>query len=323
MSVETKNSSFPLGNFITILRQRFFIDHSSEAKTFINEEYTIIANRPEGVTNIILQSTIFLPNLTVYDSDGETLPVMPNRYTRILIESWIEDATANEKQELTNLLQQMQQQRIFLLWIKLPPQKELKLHQVRTINLEYSAIKEKNNTDEITLDIFSPADHTVFYIIKKPEDYEFAKQEITTKDNAGKEIKLKSWKTKKQDLMYVSETFDTLSIASKPNMTQPIQLKYSFRSQWHIVSFPVSAMVLLTSFGLYLFVLQDCKTDPTCIMHPLSENSLRLLDNSVNIVIGIIAASLVLPRLITNAKIRHSMLMLYFVPIAIAIAVLI
>lgn len=321
MSTKTNDSVFPKGGFIKILRQRYFIDHSSDAKTFITEEYTLIGNRKDGVSNIILQFPNFLPNLVIYDSDGEELPIMPNSYTRLLIESWINEATGEQRERLIELFEQMQQQKTFLIWIKLPPNKVLKMNQVHIINLEYDAAKEKHEKEEIILDIFSPADHSVFYTIKKPDDYDFSEQIITVLDEKGNEKKLKNWKTKGREFLYVTETHDTLSITSKPTYNQPIKLHYSFKAQNHIIFFPISAAVLLSFFGVYLLMLQNC--GPKCILYPLGEKSLLLLDYYVQIGIGIIAASLVLPRLITNSKIRHSMILVYFFPIGLAILLLI
>jgi len=146
----TQSGSGSIGKFVKILRQRYFIDHSSNAKTFLTEEYTLISNH-DKVSNIILQSNNFLPNLTVYDSDGEKLPVMSNQYTKALIEFWIDNAeTDDDRKLLSNLLAKIRNQEIFVIWVKLPPIKVLTKNQVKIINLEYGALKENRKDDELS-----------------------------------------------------------------------------------------------------------------------------------------------------------------------------
>lgn len=317
MSTSTNSNSYILGDLVEVVRQRFFIDHKSDAKTLINEEYTIIS-RFKSVSNIILQIPNFLANLTVYDSDGEELPVMSNPYTNALIDTWIEDPETDEKQreQLTDLVEQIKSRQIFLIWIKLPPQKAMVENQVKVFTLEYSSKKEKQSSDEMTLTIFSPLSHRVFYIIRKPEDYDFATQVLETTNEQGKTVKLK-WK-KAEDFLHRTETFDALSITSRRQTDQPIILYYSFRPKIHIISVPVVSLLFLIGAAFYLFIQQNCAADPECV-DTLSQNTINLLKIKFQIGAGIIGASLILPRLITNPSIRHSMLLLYFIPVALAV----
>jgi len=317
MSNATNSNSLILGDLVEVVRQRFFIDHKSDAKTLINEEYTIIS-RFKLVSNIILQLPNFLPNLTVYDSDGEILPVMSNPYTNALIDGWIEDPETDEKQKkhLTDLLEQTRSRQVFLIWIKLPPQKALVENQVKVITLEYSSKKEKQSSDEMTLNIFSPTSHRVFYIIRKPEDYDFATQILETTNEQGKKMKLK-WK-KAEDFLHRTETFDVLSITSSSLITQPIILHYSFRPKIHIIAVPMLALVFLVGAVLYVLHIQQCEAGLKCY-YPLSENAINLLEIKFQIGAGIIGAALILPRLINNPSIRHKFLLPYFAPIALAI----
>lgn len=317
MSTTTNSNSLILGDLVEVVRQRFFIDHKSDAKTLINEEYTIIS-RFKLVSNIILQIPNFLANLTVYDSDGEELPVMSNPYTNALIDGWIEDPETDEKQKehLTNLLEQIKSRQVILIWIKLPPQKAMVKNQVKVFTLEYSSKKEKQSSDEMTLNIFSPLSHRVFYIIRKPEDYDFATQVLETTNEQGKKVKLK-WK-KAEDFLHRTETFDALSITSSRQTDQPIILYYSFRPKIHIISVPIASLLFLIGAAFYLLFQQDCAADPDCV-DTLSQNTVDLLKIKFHIGAGIIGASLILPRLITNPSIRHGMLKIYFIPVALAV----
>jgi len=82
--------------------------------------------------------------LTVYDSDGEELPVMPNNYTKILLKSWIKLAETDEKGELKEILLKMKSGKLNLIWIKLSENKKIEKNESRVINLEYNAVKSKN-----------------------------------------------------------------------------------------------------------------------------------------------------------------------------------
>ena len=142
--MEEKNNSLSVGGLVQVLRQRYFVNHNPDAKTPLIEEYTIIGNKEKGAENVILQSQDFLPNLTVYDSDGEELPVMPNNYTKILLKSWIKLAETDEKGELKEILLKMKSGKLNLIWIKLSENKKIEKNESRVINLEYNAVKSKN-----------------------------------------------------------------------------------------------------------------------------------------------------------------------------------
>ena len=250
---------------------------------------------------------------------GKNYPVMSNHYTKALMEFWI-DNTKNEEERnsLKDLLRQMNNQDIFVLWIKLPPCKSLIKNQVKVINLEYGASKENRKDDEIILKMPSGESHSVFYTIKQPVDYDFKKQSIFTIDEKRNNIKIKSWKKTKQNLFYVNETQDSLSITSKPNSLNPIELHYKFKPKFKIISTPLTGIVFLISASIFLLILNDCQING-CIRLPIPENWFSILDRKLEISGAIIGASLVLPRLVTNSSIRHSMLFLYFIPIGLAI----
>ena len=195
------------GSRIEILRQRYFIDHSFNAKTFFTEEYTLVSNH-NNISNIILQVTNFLPNLTVHDSDGEELPIMSNLHTKTLIKSEISNSNnANDKEFLNKLLELVSTQKIFVIWIKLPPLKILAKNQVKIINLKYSASKENRKENEITLKIPSNENRVIFYTIKQPADYDFGRQNIFIKNEQGQNIK--NWRKNKQNYFYMNRTQDS------------------------------------------------------------------------------------------------------------------
>jgi hypothetical protein len=333
----------------------FFLDHSPDAKTFVNDEYTLISNR-EDLSNIFLQYPNFLPTLTVYDSDREELPLMPKNLTVALIEGEIDDANSdinikkneiqlisvitcdackerkskeisniqNEISEinseitgLTNILANLEEDKIHIIWIKLPNGKELGLGESKVLTLEYATPKENSNED-YKLDIFSPSKHHVYYTIKRPSDYVFASQKIFTENDKGKKIEKKSWKKDKQDLMYISETNDALTVTSKSDMQKPIELRYSFKPGNHIIAFPVVVLGILTAASFFLIYLGNC-VEPQCTVPDLFNLDPHLLEKRLEISLSVIGAAFVLPRLIKNDFVRHNIAPWHLIPIGLTI----
>jgi hypothetical protein len=311
------NSNSTLGGYVQILRQRFFIDHTANAKTLITEEYTFESNH-NRVSNIILQFPKFLPNLSVFDQHGEELTVMTNLYTQVLLESWIDDSVSPIKEELQHCMDQMNSQQIYIIWIKLPANKELMKGDNLILNFEYGAVRENRKAKDLTLKLF-PSSHNVFYVIKKPDDFEFDKRTISWTDQNNEDHFVNSWHRSKQNILYYTETNDSVSITSKANSSNLITLNYSFRPQFEIVALPVIAIVLLIGVSFLLWALQWCHFQEPC---NLKDNNLELFNRRFELGIFVITTSLVLPRLVSNATIRHRMLFAISMPIVITLFML-
>ena len=71
-----------------VLRERLFISHDSDKQRQITAEYTIRSNKSK-LTNIIILSDEFLPNLVVQDEKTNMMSVMPNKYVKLLLENFI------------------------------------------------------------------------------------------------------------------------------------------------------------------------------------------------------------------------------------------
>jgi len=306
-----------VGGMVEILRQRYFIDHSAEARKFVTEEYTLMS-KGDDISNIFLKVPYFLPNLVVTDSDGEELPVLPNSHTRSLIDTMIDEYTnKNQKQmvkELKELQDNLHQQKFFLIWIKLPERKKLSNNEVRIINLEYNSTLEEVGKF-IHLIVKSPEDYSVFYIIKYPEDHDLDTQLIWAfieKDGPT----ISTWKDPTQTLVYYTPTFDSISITPKSHVTNDLMLIYSFKPQPKIVIFPKIIIGLLSLFAIGLIIFNSCEIIPGCI----NINSVsQIVNKEIEISMGIIAASFVLPALIHNAEIRHKLKWAFFLPIILAV----
>jgi hypothetical protein len=307
--------------YLEILRQRFFIDHSSKAKTFVTEEYTIISHRND-ITNIILQFPNFLPNLKVYDGQGHEVTVMPNTYTRALIESWAEE-NSSEQSPVNQLLEQMNNHYVYVIWVKLNEENTLMNNDTIILNFEYSAEKEEKKKNEnpkekrkprdLILKIY-PSRHSIFYIIKKPEDFDFYKRNIIWCDGNHVKHRINNWSRDKQDLLYVTETTDSISLTTKSENPHRIWLNYSFIPKTEIIAIPSIAAFLLAGFAIYLWMMQACSLDPLCV-DTLDADIKSILGRRLEVGIFIITSSLILPRLVNNMVIRHRLLVAIGVPI--------
>ncbi|MDE1765560.1 MAG: hypothetical protein KGI27_04690 [Thaumarchaeota archaeon] len=305
-----------MGSAIEILRQRYFIDHKSETRTFITEEYTIIA-RDDDIDNIFLEVPRFLINLRIFDSDEEGLPLIPNDYTFALLENRIERLSGQEKSILENLYDDLRNHRKYMLWIKMPPTKKLQKDQLRIITLEYDAEKVKNPSKKLELDFPSHQTHNVFYVIRTPEDYEFENKDIEIIEKNGRKFKYKG-NNEKDDPIYLSEGFDSIAITKKSEISSPMKISYSFRPDRGITKFPVTLAGLLSLPPIMILFYRTCGA---CI-GPLPPNASVLFDHQIEIGLGIFATSLVIPTLINNQRIRNSLKTIFYLPIILALLLL-
>jgi len=309
----------PISASIDILRQRIFVDHSSKAKTFIIEEYTIRSNIKD-VDNVLLPKTEFLPNLKIYDSDGEELPLMPNDLTYNIFQSRADQSSGEEKTEYENTIKSMADG-LNLLWIKLPPLKKMDLNEIRVITLEYDAKRERKPTNKFGIKYERLSDSNVFYIIRKPEDYEFKKPKIETTTEDGTSIRFVGWEHEKNNLVYYNENFDSISITVKPEFPNPVDISYSFSANTNIISFPLIAVGMLSLIAMPLFILRFCDWFMYCI-NPLPTVLTEIYSHQSEFIIGIVGASLIIPGLIHNHFIRDSLKWFFLIPVFITLIIL-
>jgi len=325
MNNSTTSNPMTFGKEIEIIRQRFFIDYTSNSK-FYSEEYTMMCKtvNEKGIDNIFIKSPKLLPNLKIYDYDGAELALVINKLTKALITNLIKHTeTGKTKDELEKLLKDMVEQKIFLLWIKLPSAKRFQRNECRVITLEYDAVKEDVSTNEQVLE-FHSSPHEVFYVVKQPQDYEFDKEEIEIYEEDGTKLKdqRKKWdkKPRKGDAFYFNENRDSISIRISPNVTDQIKFTYSFKPTESVTYFPMFTLLILSAASILLFVSSQhfvniCSQPKNC-----TELLTTIKTAHIEIAIGIILGALALPNLIKNHYIRHSLTKYFIFPIVVAIA---
>ena len=314
---------------IEIKRQRIFIDHSSDAKTFINEEFTVRALQSK-VDNIIIIKNNFMPNLHVYDSDGEDLPIINNAVTLDLLERQKNSTKSDKltKQKLQNYIKRMKKKEIYIIWVKLPPIKKMKKNQLRIINFKYDSPKETKPSSKIKTNYARNLGHSVFYIIKKPEDYDFkGKPQIGWTDDNDEYNLLEKWDSDNNEPIYITQTAYTFSVTIKPRMIKTASISYSFTGTKNIVSFPLVTISLLSIFSFSIFFLHQCEFFSVCDQFNISvsNNSStlltvnELLEKRIELLSAIAGASLVIPRLISNTNIRYDYKYYFFIPLGLSI----
>lgn len=322
-----------IGSEVEIVRQRFFIEHTSESVKYLSEEYTLRCkvDKDKSINNIILTTPKFLPNLKIYDYDGSELALTTNEYTKALFEDRL-DTTKDpqEKIDIQKVLQDIKDHNIFVLWIKLPNSNRFFGQDLRVITLEYDARREDVEKDNYEVDFAYASPHDVFYTIKNPEDYEFDLQKIDlidedegvlTYDDDFEKVEKKIEEKVGEKVINLNRNMNSISIWIKPNIKSRIKITYSFRARRNIITFPKIILGILTYFSLQLVFFKNCLMSPDCAKF-LSTNITQLMDKQVEVGIGIVGSALVLAGLIHNHDIRDSLKWWFFLPIGITLLIL-
>lgn len=316
MSSSISNPS-TFGKEIEVIRQRFFIEYTSLTSTRHSEEYTLMCKtvNPVGIDNIFITSPKLLPNLKIYDYDGSELALVTNKLSKALIKNLIKHSSGTAKSELEKLQQNMSDKKIFLLWIKLPSTKRFLKNETRIIKLEYDATQKETGRKRILE--FHSSPHEVFYTIKSPEDFVFFFERMIMYHTDGtKKAQKKGWKNKTGDSYYFNKGPNYVSIRINPNTEDKIIFNYSFIPNHKLVIFPLFTLGLLFASSILLLILQNysaCTALGICSLAP------PILEKHLELGVGIIAASLVIPGLIQNLDVRNELNFFYIGPIILSV----
>ena len=251
--------------------------------------------------NIFLMYGEFLPNLKVTDSDETEYPIMSNADVRLLLQFMQEDG-----KNVNDLRQQVDKGIIFLIWIKVPPNKKLKPSEVRILHVDYEKKNEGRN-DMNVLDVSSNPAFPVFWIFKKPQDYDVTDRYCVTKQ--GDEIKWSTWRQDMSGMLRYHDTPESSVLLVRPE-NQKVVLAYSFSPKVSVMALPVASLILLTSFSLFLIMVQ--------VSESLSMFK-ELLEHKLELALFVASSSIIIPRFINNVEIRHRIFWVYFVPVGLSI----
>lgn len=303
--------------FIEVLRIRYFLEHNSKQITCVESEFTIKSNRKEKpVDNIFLTFERFLPNLNVVDAEGTKYPIMTNKDTLTLLE--IMKEKSQDSQHISQIMQDVRNRKIFLIWIKVPPNKKLQPNEVRILYLNFKNKKiDSSSQNHIFLNVSSDLPFPVFWILKRPIDFKIANQKYYIIEN-NKLSSEKSWTDNANDIFYYNDTADSSSIFVKPYQAN-ILISYSFKPNQDIIVLPITSISLLIIFSMSLIIAQIHTIYSDYHTLKLVED---LLDRKIELSLFVVSVSLVIPRFITNPVIRHKYLWWYFVPIGLTVSFL-
>lgn len=299
-----------------ILRVRHIIDHDQDHITHTRSEYTLQSAK-DSLGDIIIVFPKFLPNLKVSDSDGTVYPIMPNEHVKKMLAK--NQGGVIGRPDTTQILDDIETHKKFLVWVKIPPNKHMNNDEVRIIYFDYDSDKADESppnwlnrrTKKIVLNV-TPVEFPVFWILKKPEGYDLGSIEYHEPYEHGK---LSSSKLSENPNAYVHQTTDSNSFHIK-KPSKYVAVSYSFYPKRSVVAVPIIFVTFLTLLSSVLLA------DLVYAVNIHDETSV-LTSEKFTLAIFIMASTMVIPRLIPYVEIRHSYRWWYavlFVPVAIYLA---
>lgn len=176
-------------NELRTIRERIFINHTTAEQREITEEITLLNLSDQSIPSIFLFRDEFMTGLRILDETDKDLVLYPNDLTRQLIMLYARSEPADGN--LHKLLQRMESEndKVYVLWIRLPEGEEIKPNQSKIIKLSYKNITEpqklpwrqdpfRNQKILFTVPRFrtqrtkpKESAYDTFYIISVPEGY--------------------------------------------------------------------------------------------------------------------------------------------------------
>ncbi len=234
--VELRIPCMHVTSMVEVLRQRVFISHDHKTQRGILNEYTIRAKR-SGLTDVMILSDIFLPNLMVNDEGGSTLSVMTTNNVKDLIRYFIEKDPSNaEKLEL--LKSRIESGKLHMIWIKIPKSKAMVKNEIRTITLNHSPYHEKAKC-AMTMHIKNQP-YPLYYTLFTPDEFDFGKTQYRFVDN---DRIIRTYQ--KPEYVQKYRTHDSNSLRIKSG-NPSFQISYSFK--------PTSTSTAPTKMGICALV---------------------------------------------------------------------
>lgn len=326
MSKATSSANV-MGTEIEIIRKRYFIDYTTKSEKHFADEYTLycISDNKDGVDNIFLKIPKVLPNLRIFDGDGEELPLITNKLLVALLSKNIRDAKDVDLQNrLNTILTDINERNYYVLWIKLPSNKKIKKGEAKVITLEYDARPDELNLGMHIQELKSEK-YEVFYIIKPPEDYEISDVNFLIYDSKGNTLKRHEtkWENKKGEPIYFDPEHRNISIRIRPEITDEIAMSYTINAQKSIVRLPKITLYFLIASSIAVFITNGIFANVTeSCFYSLCLDLSDVHAENAEISVGIIGASLIIAGFINNHDIRDSIKWRFFIPLIISVLTL-
>ena len=292
---------------IEILRQRLFISHDHKEQRSIMSEYTI-KSKKNKLTNILIMSDKFLPNLLVHDENGSVLPVMTTRDVKKLITYFIEKKS-NDAQKLEQINSKIETEELHMIWIKIPKNKSLNKNEIKTITLNYSS--HYGNPKSVLKMSIKKQPYPLYYTLFIPDEFDFGKTQYSfikdgkIRQSAKRPEHIQKFKTYNSNLFRI--------ISDNPHS---FEILYSFK--------PASASVAPTMIGFIGLVgLSSAMVILKYIVYLGDPPNVGIFAKQIEIGLFIIGGSLLLPQLTNNYAIRAKYTLGYLMSIIMGILILI
>ncbi len=149
-----------------IIRERILISHLSPYQREIVDEITLLNPTDSEVRSIFVFKRNFMPNLKVLDECGNELTYYTNDFTKQAIRDFA-DFSADQKQELEDILDRMKKHELFVIWITLPSDKAIQADEVRLIKLSYEDNRNLKAVKKNYVKSFAPNAWQYFFVRQK------------------------------------------------------------------------------------------------------------------------------------------------------------
>ena len=220
--------------------------------------------------------------------------------------------------DATQILDDIESEQKFLVWIKIPPNKYMNGGEVRIIYFDYDGEKKDTSSSnwltrrkKIVLNV-TPVEFPVFWTLKKPEGYDLENIEYHELYERGK---LSSSKMSENPDVYLHQTTDSHSFYIK-KPSKYVAVSYYFHPKRSVVALPVI-------FGIFLTLLSSVLIADLAFSINIPNDASLLTGEKFTLAIFIMASAMVIPRLIPYVEIRHGYRWWYatlFIPVAIYLA---
>jgi hypothetical protein len=212
-----------------ILRERIFISHNSAQDRIITHEFTLLNPTDHPIPSIFLPLSEFMIGLKVYDESNVELPIYTNELTKRVM---------SMDKESKNIIDDLETQRRYVLWIKLPDDQKINENEPKIIKLKYRNATPPRELGQRDLyrsiktlkflfsvptfrTLYHKSEgltHDIFYIFSHPDEYELDYKIVENcKIVNGKKISLT-----RKDKVYIDSNTNIISIRIPPIVNETV-----------------------------------------------------------------------------------------------------
>lgn len=292
-------------NSMEIIRQRSFISHDSKHQRSITVEYTVKSNI-DKLKNAFLSYNKFLPSLIIRDQHDSLIPLMSSNDVELLYSGRIKRSSGEQKKLLEITLNRIRENKEYLIWFSLKKE-PMQKNELRTFTLVY--IPETILTDKPVMKILiEKQSYPIYFSLFSPSNFDFVNPKyIYMKDD---DIKTES---KPPIFVKTFRGYQTLSFRITTKANHDFILMYELKSQKSAKVLTEFGIIVLSLIPMILFSLN---------MFGEMNNFKNIFDKNIEIGLFVIGASLLLPQLQHDDKVRKELIKFYMIPIGLGVLTL-